>query len=173
VLFNSQTREALLRRTGRDFRLIFAGTTVVIGFMLGGFHYEEPFLPYLLDICAPDVSRGDCSYDHWLDVAAGLAGAAAFGAFLFIVYRLRPMRPTVSCRHCDGAGWIEDLQASAGRCPRCRHDRFRYRAREIVADATPDPGMSWRPVSIQSWALDDVAGTELLALKAEKGNSLN
>jgi hypothetical protein len=170
ALFNPRTRDAIRLRTGRDLRLILAGAAVVVGAMLGGAHYEEPLLPYLLGLCAPDVARGDCAYDHWLDVAAGLAATALFGAFFFVVYRLRPLRPTVSCRRCDGAGWIEDLRNSAGRCPRCSHDRFRYRAREIV----PDPNtMSGRNVLIQTWALDDVAGAELLALKAEKGNNLN
>lgn len=170
VLFNPRTREALRQRTGRDLRLILAGTGVVVAAMVGGFHYEEPFLPYLLDICAPNVSRGACAYNHWLDVAAGLAASAVFSAFGFGLYRLRPVRPTVSCRRCDGAGWIEDLLASAGRCPRCGNDRFRYRARLIVPNYIPTVD---RYASIQTWAFDDVAGSDLLALKAEKGGSLN
>lgn len=170
VLFNPQTREVLRRRTGRSLRLLLAGATVLAGAAVGGFHYEEPFLPYLFGNCPSDLPRGACVYSRWLDVLAGLAAAAAFGVFCLAVYRLRRLTPTVFCRKCEGAGWIEDLLARDGRCPLCGHGRFNYRARAIEVEVEP---MTDQQIAVRSWQLDDVAGEQLLALKAEKGASLN
>ncbi len=170
ALFNPKTRSDLLRRASRRLILLMAGCSVLAGAMVGGFHYEEPFLPQLLGVCAPDASRGDCEYSAWLDVAAGVAATVAFGAVCFVAYRLRRLSPTVFCRSCGGCGWIVDLQPSAGRCPSCGHGRFRYRARELEVDTDP---FSLRQIVVKVWDEVDVSGETLLALKVRKGSCLD
>ncbi len=37
--------------------------------------------------------------------------------------------PTVTCAACNARGWVADIRASNGTCPRCGQDRFLVRGR--------------------------------------------
>ncbi len=130
-LFDPATRAAIRAETQRPYAIAFGVTAFVIAGLVGGLHYEEiPFLAYLLDYCSPQAHRYECSYPMGLDwLAAGITFAFC-GIALATVLRYRRIHPTVTCLLCDRRGWILDLDANAGNCPHCGHDRFRYRAIE-------------------------------------------
>jgi hypothetical protein len=153
-LFNPATQERIRRKTNPGTKWAFLGSAVVVGLLVGGLHYEESFLPHWLSICASDVAWYDCEYSGWLDVLAGAAAFIFFGAFVWIIFKVRRIPPTVTCEQCGGRGWIEDLEPTGGRCPRCAHDRFSYFTLEAAGI----------PVA-RVWNLRDTPGRELLANK--------
>ena len=158
ALFDPATRSAHDRRFGRGYRMAVPVVTLLVGGLVGGYHYEEPFLPYWLGVCGDGVDRADCVYRPVLDWLAGFGGALAFGLFALAAYKFRRIPPSVTCLGCGGRGWIVDLEPTGGRCPRCGHDRFRYL--RVVAAGVP---------AIRLWRLAEVDGRELLQLR--RGNS--
>jgi hypothetical protein len=158
-LFDPKSRAAIRAETDRSYAIAFGVTAVVLAGLGGGLHYEElPFLAYLLGYCSPPEARYECSYPVWVDGLAAVITLVAVSAGLAVVLRHRRIQPTVTCRGCESRGWIIDLAAKGGRCPRCGHDRFRYRGL--------DPGGV--PV-VRILDFDDVEGDDLLELrKTEK-----
>jgi len=154
-LFDPATREGVRRRTRPGALLVLCGAPLVFGGLVGGYHFEAPFLPFWLGICADDVAGYDCAYDPILDWLAGLSTAALTALLAAVLFRHRRIPPTVRCQGCGAHGWIVDLAATAGRCPVCGHDRFRYRG--IGGAGVP---------AIRLWRRDDADGRELLAMRA-------
>jgi len=130
-LFDSKSRAAIRAKTDRPYAIAFGVSACVMAGLVGGLHYEElPFLAYWFDYCSPQQFVYDCHYPAALDwMAAGVTGVIA-GIALAALFRFRRIRPTVTCHRCGSQGWILDLEQAAGRCPRCGHDRFRYRTLE-------------------------------------------
>jgi len=130
-LFDPKSRAAIQAQTQRSYAIAFGASSFVIAGLIGGLHYEEiPFLAYLFDYCSPDAYRYDCHYPRALDwLAAGVTWVAA-AIVLAVLFRFRRIQPTVTCQGCGRRGWIIDLEDSAGRCPLCGYDRFRYRTIE-------------------------------------------
>lgn len=87
------------------------------------------------------------------DLAWLPAALAAYGLATCLIHRLlaHVPRATVHCRRCPGAGWIDDLRAHGGTCPRCGNTRFDYRGFRFTGATTPMP-----------LHVDDVSGEWLL-----------
>jgi len=134
TLFNPATRDGLAGRYARRLGLMVAVVAVVSGGLIGGLHYEElPFLADWLGYCDGAGFPAECEYPGRLDWLAGVAGGVVMGFVLVPLVPLarRRFRPSVFCRGCDGAGWIEDLVPTGGRCPRCGSDRFDFDSTEL------------------------------------------
>ncbi len=96
------------------------------GALIGGANHEEPFFAAWLGYCDGVRYLVECEYPPAIDWIAGLVGALVIGLVVAPAIPLarRRIRPTVFCRSCPGAGWIEDLVPRDGRCPRCGGSRF-------------------------------------------------
>jgi hypothetical protein len=156
-LYDRATRARLVKSTNRSYAIAFASATVLVGLLVGGYHHEEPFLPHLLGVCAASVPWWDCEYSPWLDVTAGVVAFAIFGALAALAFLFRRTPPTVYCNGCDGMGWIDDLLATEGICPRCGGGSFTY----FIIEPTGVP-------AVRIWRDEDVPGKRLIALRSDK-----
>lgn len=158
-LFDPSTRGVVRRETRRAYVIAFSLTALVIAGLVAGLHYEEfPFLAYLFGFCEPEEAAYACDYPSILDWSAGALALGVVGPVLALLLERRRIPPSVSCLTCGGGGWILDLEATEGRCPRCGSDGFRYRALEAAGNP---------PVRI--WRMDEVRGAELLELRRARG----
>lgn len=154
-LFDPATQVWVRRQTRTMVAAVLASAVLILAGLAAGLYVERPVLPYWLGICGAEVRQYDCEYDPALDAAVGLGTALLLGLAALALSKHRRVPPTVTCEACGGRGWIADLVPAGGRCPRCGHDRFRYRV--IEAGGVP---------SFKRWALDGVEGRTLTALKA-------
>jgi len=158
-LFDPSTRDVVRRETRRAYVIAFSLTALVIAGLVGGLHYEEfPFLAYLLGFCEPGENAYACDYPSILDWSAGGLTLGVVGPVLALLIKRRRIPPSVSCLTCGSGGWILDLEATEGRCPRCGSDSFRYRALEAAGNP-----------AVRIWRMDEVRGAELLELRRDRG----
>jgi hypothetical protein len=148
---------------------IIAGSALIVGAMVGAAHYTEaPFVASWLGYCDGLRYLSDCEYPASLDWVVGAATALLFGLLLAPLVRLAPrrVRPSIYCRGCNGMGWIQDLDRTEGRCPRCGSVRFDYEETTVEAVYHYDTGY---PVGAPRRVTQkDVAGPDLLQRLREK-----
>lgn len=159
ALLDPSTRDIVRRETRRAYVIAFSLTALVIAGLVAGLHYEEyPFLAYLFGFCEPGETAYTCIYPLPLDGSAGTLALGLVGPVFAWLPERRRIPPSVGCLTCGGGGWILDLEASGGRCPRCGSDGFRYRALEASGNPT-----------VRIWRMDEMRGTELLELRRDRG----
>ena len=107
---------------------IFAGIAPLFSGLVLAAHVEMPLLADLAGACEGERYLALCAYSPLYDGLAALLGLLFYGAFLLLLFRYvrNAPPPTVYCRHCDGAGWVRDLEPTDGRCPLCQNDLFAY-----------------------------------------------
>jgi hypothetical protein len=142
-LFDPATKDAILREAAPVLLTTLGIVVPVMAVLLAVLHHEYPFLAYMTGAC----SRADYVYECArapFDALAGVLGLVVFGGFGAALYRWRRMPPTITCEACGGTGWVLDLEPRGGRCPRCGHGLFTYRA--TTAHGNPNGPMLVRIV---------------------------
>lgn len=124
-LLDPQTRERIRRETARGMTIVFAIAAVAMAALAALAHHEMPVLAWWAGACSPDDFLYECNRLPW-DLLMGGIGLIVFGGFVALMYRKRRIPPTIECESCGGKGWVMDLEATDGSCPRCGGSTFTY-----------------------------------------------
>lgn len=124
-LFDQATRDRVRRDAAPAAMAAFAFIALLVAGLFAGVHHEWPIFSRMAGTCAPGQYAYECRHAGF-DVLAGTLGGVAFGALSMVALRFRRIPPTVRCHSCDRVGWVMDLEAREGRCPRCGGSRFAY-----------------------------------------------
>jgi hypothetical protein len=138
ALFDANTREIVRRAEARTWVVLLTTFTLIMSGGSAVLHHEWPILDYTLGSCSPDAVLSDCTSRGTTSVLVGIGAAILFALLSVVAHRHRIIRPTIMCEHCGGTGWVMDLEPRNGRCPRCAHDSFTYRA--FIVQAHGDRG---------------------------------
>jgi hypothetical protein len=135
-LLDPRTRERIRRETARGMIVVLGIAALVMAALAAVAHHEVPLLAYWAGACSPDELGYQCSRLPW-DLLSGAFALLALGGFLVVLYRRRRIPPTIVCESCGGLGWVLDLEAGNGECPRCGGTTFTYRNTfaGVLADA--------------------------------------
>ena len=128
VVFDSSTREVIRRAEARTWVVLLTAMTLVTAGGIAVLHYEWPVVDYSMGTCNPDAVLSDCVSRGRTSVVIGIVAGVVCAMLSVVVHRHRPIRPTITCDDCGGVGWVMDLEPRNGRCPRCAHHSFTYRA---------------------------------------------
>jgi hypothetical protein len=163
-LFNPKSREAVRRSQASVWIPLLAILTLICGGLVGAMHHEIPFIDHMLGNCDANAAAVDCPTRFATSVGVGIAATLVFGALSVLLYRKRPIRPTVQCERCGGVGWVIDLEEFKGRCPHCGYDLFSYQTGTVEHD--PVHGALPRRV-----VEDHMRGTDLIRRHRETRKS--
>ena len=161
-LYSEATADAVYREGRREQAWVFAAIAPVIGGLFVVLHQEAPLLADLAGACEGERYLRLCPYSPVYDgLAAGL-GLLLYGAFVLLLFRFvrHAPPPTVYCQHCDGAGWVRDIEPTEGRCPLCRRSLFAY-----YQHAAP----TGRGLNIRRLLEPEVGGEALVARRKAPG----
>src|SRR5687767_725089 len=127
-LYSAVTADAIYREGRRSQIRIVAGIAPLFSGLVLAAHVEMPLLAEIAGACEGARYLALCGYSPLYDGLAALLGLLFYGALVVLLFHFirHAPPPTVYCRHCDGAGWVRDLEPSGGRCPLCHHDLFAY-----------------------------------------------
>jgi hypothetical protein len=127
-LYSAATADAVYRDGRRGQIWTVAGIAPLFSGLVLVAHVEMPLLAQLAGACEGARYLALCAYSPLYDGLAALLGLLFYGAFVMLLFHFirHASPPTVYCRRCDGAGWVRDLEPTAGRCPLCHHDLFAY-----------------------------------------------
>jgi ribosomal protein L37E len=128
VLFDPRTREIIRGAEARTWIVLLVITTLVVAGGMGVLHYEWPIVDYARGACSRDAVLSDCVARTRTSLVVALVAGLLAAPLSILVYRRRPIRPTVTCERCGGMGWVLDLEPANGRCPRCGYPSFTYQA---------------------------------------------
>jgi hypothetical protein len=139
-LFDPKTREVIRRENRRTWVALLTVVTLLTGGGCGVMHHEIPLVDFIRGACDPAAAAVDCPSRLTTSYAVGVVFTVLFAAGSVVVYRHRPIRPTVTCESCGGVGWVMDLERLNGHCPHCGYDSFTYKA--FIAHVDADgPGL--------------------------------
>jgi hypothetical protein len=127
-LFDPKTREVIRRENRRTLVALLTVFTLLTGGGCGVMHHEIPVVDFIRGACDPAAAAVDCPSRLTTSYAVGIAFTVIFAVVSVVVYRHRPIRPSVTCESCGGVGWVMDLERLNGHCPHCGYDSFTYRA---------------------------------------------
>jgi len=154
-MFDPKSREAIRRSQAAVWIPLLAGVTLVCGSLIGVMHHEIPFIDFMAGNCDSNAAAVDCPTRFATSVAVAIAATLGLGGLSVLLYRKRPIRPTVQCEGCGGIGWVMDLEQFEGRCPHCGHDLFTYQTGVVE----PDPVHGAMPRRVVE---DHMRGSDLI-----------